>query len=254
MPQNSTHKFRSLLKIGILFCILLLGLPLFLNIIIQIFFGIHINEVTADTPLAEANAIYKTNLALMMVTCSLGIFLGCCLIRYSFLGPKERLQDFLQLKNGKPYDLFFMVFSPLVFVPISILTVIIVQHILRIKDEPTQRAILKQLLPFAGNYKWWALFYIGVLAPIQEEFMLRGFLMRALQKHGWSDASVILLQGMVFGLIHLDQNYRIFVSTSLFGIVLGWICLKRKSIFPSIMLHMGQNLIGYLVFFRAMTP
>lgn len=93
-----------------------------------------------------------------------------------------------------------------------------------------------------------------VLAPVTEEILFRGVLLKALRKH--SDRFVIVVTAAVFALIHiLGLNFeRIWASAALvlpplfvLGLLLAWITLRTGRLGPAIFLHSGWNLLAALV-------
>lgn len=77
-----------------------------------------------------------------------------------------------------------------------------------------------------------------VLAPVLEEMLFRGIVLRAfLQRYPRWPA--IALSAMLFGAAHL--NLYQFVSASLGGLVLGWLYERTRSLVPCIGLHAVYN-------------
>lgn len=92
-----------------------------------------------------------------------------------------------------------------------------------------------------------------VLAPVTEEMMFRGVLLKALGDR--SRRALILIPATVFVLFHvlgLDPNNfwasAAVVLPQLFviGIALGWLVLRTGRLGPAIFLHSGYNLLAAL--------
>lgn len=79
---------------------------------------------------------------------------------------------------------------------------------------------------------------IGVVVPFYEEFLFRGLIFKELQKSSklWA---AILLQGLLFGLFHL--NLLQFSYTFPAGIIIGMVFLRYQSIWAPILIHLGWN-------------
>lgn len=79
-----------------------------------------------------------------------------------------------------------------------------------------------------------------IIAPITEEYMFRGILMRTLSKHG--AAFGIVSSAFIFGLMHgnLAQTPMAF----LIGLVLGYVATKSGNIRQSIAIHMINNIFA----------
>lgn len=79
-----------------------------------------------------------------------------------------------------------------------------------------------------------------IIAPITEEYIFRGILMRTLSKHG--AAFGIVASSFMFGLMHgnLTQTPMAF----LIGLVLGYVATKSGNIRQSIAIHMINNIFA----------
>lgn len=78
-----------------------------------------------------------------------------------------------------------------------------------------------------------------IIAPLCEELIFRGFLLKPLRKYG--DLTAILVSAVIFALFHgnIDQLAYALIS----GVFLGIIVVRSNSILPSIILHSANNLI-----------
>lgn len=94
----------------------------------------------------------------------------------------------------------------------------------------------------------WGYIAIGVLAPIAEEMVFRGAVLRVLlhltgsQKH-WL---AIAISALLFGLVHLNLAQG--VHAFIIGLILGWMYYRTGSIIPGIVLHWVNNTVAYLMF------
>lgn len=89
---------------------------------------------------------------------------------------------------------------------------------------------------------------IGILAPLAEELVFRGAILRKLlsvfgeNKH-WI---AIIISAVIFGLVHL--NIPQFVHAALIGLLLGWMYYRTKSIIPGVLFHWVNNTVAYAMF------
>ena len=89
---------------------------------------------------------------------------------------------------------------------------------------------------------------IGILAPIAEEMVFRGAILRSLlrafspQMH-WL---AIILSALLFGVAHLNlpQGCHAFVI----GLLLGWLYYRTNSIVPCVVFHWVNNTVAYVMF------
>lgn len=88
------------------------------------------------------------------------------------------------------------------------------------------------------------LFALGVMPALCEEFFFRGYLLGALRGRmpAWL---AIGISAVLFGFFHLSVGGLIaterVLSSTLLGVVLGWLCWRTGSIFPGIVLHALHN-------------
>ncbi len=77
------------------------------------------------------------------------------------------------------------------------------------------------------------------LAPIIEELINRGIIVDILkEKHG--NAFTIVVSAIIFYVMHFDPKN---INALIFGIILGWLVIKAKSIVPGIIMHAVWNLV-----------
>ena len=79
---------------------------------------------------------------------------------------------------------------------------------------------------------------VGLVAPVMEEILFRGFILGELKKemHPWV---AIAISSLLFGVVH-GTPLGIIYATCL-GILLGWLSVKFNSIVPSLLFHMAYN-------------
>ena len=104
----------------------------------------------------------------------------------------------------------------------------------------------------------------GIVAPIFEEIIFRGYIWKRLEKIKLKPMHVIIGTDFFFGLFHLAGYYEIQYATSFFreapalqkilfnkvvfntgyGLFLGYVRLKAKNLYPSLIIHSIGNIIG----------
>ncbi|MDR1728327.1 MAG: ABC transporter permease subunit [Acidobacteriota bacterium] len=99
--------------------------------------------------------------------------------------------------------------------------------------------LVPQGVPF-----WQMLVFIAVLPGVCEELAFRGTLLYGLRRR-FHPALVAVVAGVIFGLFHVDY-FRI-AQTSFLGVVLAGIALLTGSIFPGMLLHIGNNALAHLM-------
>ena len=93
----------------------------------------------------------------------------------------------------------------------------------------------------------WGYVAVGILAPLAEEIVFRGAILRTLlgmmsKKNHWA---AILISAALFGVAH--GNTAQFVNALLMGLLLGWMYYRTKSLVPGILMHWVNNTMAYIL-------
>jgi membrane protease YdiL (CAAX protease family) len=93
----------------------------------------------------------------------------------------------------------------------------------------------------------WGYLAIGILAPLAEEAVFRGAVLRVLlrlfdKKWHWI---AIVISAILFGLVH--GNVQQFVHATLIGLILGWMYYRTDSILPGVLFHWVNNSAAYVI-------
>ena len=93
----------------------------------------------------------------------------------------------------------------------------------------------------------WGYVAIGILAPLAEEVVFRGAILRTLlgimsKKNHWV---AIMISAAIFGIVH--ANLAQFVNALLMGLLLGWMYYRTGSLVPGILLHWVNNTMAYVL-------
>ena len=91
----------------------------------------------------------------------------------------------------------------------------------------------------------WGYLTIGLLAPVCEELVFRGAILRTLLRwrRGWV---AIAISALLFSLVHANpvQMPHAFVI----GLLLGWLYYRTDSVVPGVVYHWVNNSIAYVVY------
>lgn len=96
-------------------------------------------------------------------------------------------------------------------------------------------------LPDKNGYLILFLMYVCLIGPVLEEIIFRGFILKSMQKYG--NFTAILVSSILFSMFHL--NLVQFINPVLMGIVLAFMAIKSKSIFPSMIAHIFNNTLAF---------
>lgn len=93
----------------------------------------------------------------------------------------------------------------------------------------------------------WGYVAVGILAPLAEEIVFRGAILRTLldmmsKKNHWV---AIMISAAIFGVAH--GNTAQFVNALLMGLILGWMYYRTKSLVPGILLHWVNNTVAFIL-------
>lgn len=102
-------------------------------------------------------------------------------------------------------------------------------------------------IPDTPLYIVFTVFTIAILAPVVEEFMFRGVLLKRLigKTSVWGG---ILLSSLLFGILHLDV-----IGAFLFGVVASLLYLRTNNLLLPILLHIINNSLAAAAMFLAPT-
>ena len=86
---------------------------------------------------------------------------------------------------------------------------------------------------------------VVIVAPIGEEIVFRGFLQKFLEKY-WKDITrAVLVTSLFFAMIHFNPFWTIQIY--LLGVILGFLAWKTNSVIPSIVLHIINNGLAFIL-------
>ena len=90
---------------------------------------------------------------------------------------------------------------------------------------------------------FWTTMAVAVAAPLIEEFLLRGIMLRGMLKHT-SPANAIHYSAFFFALIHMNLSQA--VGAFIIGLFIGWIYYRTGSLWMAILVHFLNNGLSIL--------
>jgi len=163
------------------------------------------------------------------------IFIALPAIIYVFIRKKNLSRTFrinpVSFKNILMLVLITLVMQPAVYLLASIAQVIFGNQLEYLFSDMTSQ-------PF-----WYLLLTVAVAPAICEELVLRGVVMDAYR--GQSLYTVIIMNGLLFGLFHMNINQ--FVYTFFMGVVLSLCVYYTNSIFAGMIIHFTNNFLSIFV-------
>lgn len=95
-----------------------------------------------------------------------------------------------------------------------------------------------------GGGLFLSILVVGAWGPITEEVFFRGFALTGFMRRFGAFGAVIASAGL-FAVFHIDP--ALYVPIFIFGIVLGWLYVETRSIWPCIVAHGLQNVAALLI-------
>jgi len=131
------------------------------------------------------------------------------------------------------------------FAPIALLSAVY--------GHEAQQDVVKAIKHASGPMILLVVLSVGVLAPVTEELLFRGVLLRALLRR-FSPDQAVFLSAVVFGVVHVlgDPSVGSLIALPMIivlGVVSGYQAVKTGNLSRSIMLHMGFTALTVVLLF-----
>ena len=97
---------------------------------------------------------------------------------------------------------------------------------------------------FEGDFGWWGAFMkVAIIAPIVEELIFRGLILKGFRRN-YNSFTAVFMSALLFALFHLNPWQ--FPATFVLGLLLGWIVIRTNSIVLAILGHSINNFLVLL--------
>lgn len=199
-----------------------------LILLIQLFI-VHIFFATDSSPIKITGHLLSISI---LVTYIPGI---CCLIFLSYIKKNITIKNYLSFNNTSIKNLILWVTITLFLLVIKGISSIF------IIDSSSSKDFVSKMLTTSHSI---ILIYIsvGIIAPIFEELMYRGFLFKGLQYSKLGPIGAILITSLIWSVVHVQYDIINIIFIFLIGITLGIARLKTHSIYVPIAMHIFINL------------
>lgn len=98
----------------------------------------------------------------------------------------------------------------------------------------------------------WGYLMVGLLAPLVEEMVFRGAILRSLLRWKENPWVGIVISALLFALIHMNPAQM--PHAFLIGLLLGWMYYRTDSIVPGVVYHWVNNTVAYILYNIYPTP
>lgn len=142
---------------------------------------------------------------------------------------------------GKLSPIVLFLLLPVIFAAFTIA----VEPINSIISTPEWFEELMKNTALGGNV-FWSVLTTCICAPILEELLCRGIMLRGMIETGMNPAKAILWSAFIFGVIHMNPWQAL--PAFLLGTLFGWLYYKTRCIWVPVILHVLNNSISTLLF------
>ena len=92
----------------------------------------------------------------------------------------------------------------------------------------------------------WGYFVVGLLAPMAEEMVFRGAILRSLLRWKQNPWVGIAISALLFAVVHMNPAQM--PHAFLIGLLLGWMYWRTDSIVPGVVYHWVNNTVAYILY------
>lgn len=92
----------------------------------------------------------------------------------------------------------------------------------------------------------WGYLVVGLLAPLAEELVFRGAVLRALLRWNNRPWRGIVISAVLFAVVHMNPAQM--PHAFLIGLLLGWMYYRTDSIVPGVVYHWVNNTVAYVMY------
>ena len=92
----------------------------------------------------------------------------------------------------------------------------------------------------------WGYLVIGLFAPLVEEMVFRGAVLRSLLQWNSRPWVAIAISSVIFAVIHMNPAQM--PHAFLIGLLLGWMYYRTDSIVPGVVYHWVNNTVAYVMY------
>lgn len=92
----------------------------------------------------------------------------------------------------------------------------------------------------------WGYLVVGLLAPLAEEMVFRGAILRSLLQWKQNPWVGIAISALLFAVVHMNPAQM--PHAFLIGLLLGWMYWRTDSIVPGVVYHWVNNTVAYILY------
>lgn len=139
--------------------------------------------------------------------------------------------------------------SPVVFLLVFVATLALMVALEPVNSIVPMPDSVKQIYANMLSNMVWTSLSVAIAAPLAEEFLLRGTILRGMLYHS-TPLKAILWSAFYFALIHMNLYQAL--GAFLMGLFIGWIYYKTGTLWLAVLIHFVNN--GSSVLFTVLNP
>lgn len=168
------------------------------------------------------------------------VLIGIKLVKKKYLDENETLGDVFEFRKFNPLLLPILIFLPM---SAQYFATYLSIHFTLLTNILFGAADNSEIVPSTVAGCVQIIVSLCVLAPILEEILCRGIIMKMLEKYGI--ATEVIVSGFVFALLHF--SIQSIIVLFFVGVLLGVVKKLTGSIFPCMIMHSANNLASFLM-------
>lgn len=168
------------------------------------------------------------------------VIIGIKLVKKKYLDENETLGDVFEFRKFNPLLLPILIFLPM---SAQYFATYLSIHFTLLTNILFGAADNSEIVPSTATGCVQIIVSLCVLAPILEEILCRGIIMKMLEKYGI--AAEVIVSGFVFALLHF--SIQSIIVLFFVGVLLGVVKKLTGSIFSCMIMHSANNLASFLM-------
>lgn len=195
-------------------------------------------QMLLTVPFVILDAVFKLHLATHPVAVGVVNLIACALVLLmSWLIGRPAMSEVCSLRRVSP----LAVAGVIVASGGAIILLSEVDNLVRVVLPPPEWIVrLLGELSFSSERVWSSVFLLVIVAPVTEELMFRGLILRGFLRR-FSVVGAFLLSSLLFGAVHLNPWQ--FISAAGLGLMFAWWYARTQSLIPSLIGHGLANAI-----------
>ena len=213
-----------------------IGLVLFLGQLLPLVGYMFVTgvEFTLDTFLEFMQGVEKDALLLSVSVIGSAIIVIPIILGIAKLKKGSKLKDYFDL-NAYSWKTFW------IWMGILVLLLIFETYALQLLGVEETPSFMKNIEYPTTSSIWLLVFSVMFMAPLIEEVVFRGFLLKGFANSFMGTSGAIVITSLLWALLHLQYTIEYMFVIFVVGLVFGYAKIQTKSLFVPMTMHMVMN-------------